>query len=406
MRIALSTSVVQGGRSGVAQYVFGLIKALLPVAGQHDIHLLVLEEDIPLFSFAAHRVTILPIKGVRSVNPLVGRLREPLTDIAWHQCKLPALLRKHRIDVVHIPCYRRMLYSAPCAMVTTIHDLGLLHIKRNYEHDWARRAYARVIVRRLAARQHKIIAVSENTAQDVAQFFSVEPERIDVIYNGLDQDRFGLGNKAQAKADVERRWNLSRPFFLYVSRLENPAKNHVRLIEAFNQFKATSSLDWQLVLAGSDWHGASAIHAKAAQSPYSHDIRFLGFVEDATLPSLYRAAGAMVYPSLFEGFGMPPVEAALCGCPVLSSRRGALDEVLGGSAGTFDPECVEEIAAALTRLAVDPEWSATLRDAGLRNARRFSWRENAEHVLDVYQRAVDFYRHGRALSSQGDLSSH
>jgi glycosyltransferase involved in cell wall biosynthesis len=245
----------------------------------------------------------------------------------------------------------------------------------------------------LAARQDNIIAVSKHTARDIERFFDIRPERINVIYNGLDQERFAPGDQAQAKADIVKRWSLDRPFFLYVSRIEHPAKNHARLIDAFNQFRADTSLEWQLALVGSDWHGADVIHALAERSPYQPDIRFLGFVEDAALPILYRAAGAMVYPSLFEGFGMPPIEAMSCGCPVLSSRRGSLDEVLGNSAGTFDPERVEEIVEALKHVAVDLQWRAALRDAGLLNARRFSWRENAERVLEVYEQAIARRRH-------------
>jgi glycosyltransferase involved in cell wall biosynthesis len=404
MRIAISTSVIQRGRSGIAQYVFALVKALLPHAGRHHIHLLVLEEDLRLFDFAAGKVEIISIKGTRPVNPIEEQFRAPVIDIAWHQFVLPVWLRKHKIDVVHVPSYRRMLYSAPCALVATIHDLAQFHVAHKY--DWSRLVYARVIARRLAARQDNIIAISQSTARDIERFFHVKPDRIHVIYNGLDQERFAPGDQAQAKTEVAKRWSLDRPFFLYVSRVEHPAKNHARLIDAFNQFRAATSLEWQLAFVGSDWHGSDVIHAMAEQSPYRHDIRFLGFVEDAALPVLYRAAEAMVYPSLFEGFGIPPVEAMSCGCPVLSSRRGSLDEVLDNSAGTFDPERVDEIVEALKRVAGDFQWRAALRDAGLRNARRFSWRESAERVLDVYEQAVE-RRHRSAVRAgqPGDLDA-
>jgi glycosyltransferase involved in cell wall biosynthesis len=378
MRIAISTSVIQRGRSGIAQYVFALVKALLPHAGRHDIHLLVLEEDVRLFDFAAGKVEIISIKE---------QFRPPVNDIAWHQSVLPGWLRKHKIDVVHIPSYRRMLYFAPCALVATIHDLAQFHVAHKY--DWARMAYGRVIARRLAARQDDIIAISQSTARDIERFFHVKPDRIHVIYNGVDQERFAPADHPQAKVEVAKRWSLGRPFFLYVSRVEHPLKNHARLIDAFNQFRAVSSVEWDLAFVGSDWHGADVIHAMAQQSPYRRDIRFLGFVEDAALPILYLAADAMVYPSLFEGFGMPPIEAMSCGCPVLSSRRGSLDEVLGNSAGIFDPERVDEIVEALKRVAGDFQWREALRDAGLRNARRFSWRESAARVLDVYEQAVE-----------------
>jgi len=147
-------------------------------------------------------------------------------------------------------------------------------------------------------------------------------------------------------------------------------------------------LDWLLALGGTDWHRAEHVHAAAAASPFAADIRFLGFVDDAVLPELYRAASAMAYPSLYEGFGFPPIEAMACGCPVLSSTRGSLGEVVGDAAAIVDPENIDDISAGLQRLATDPAWRAHLREAGFRNARRFDWSDNAKSVLSVYERAI------------------
>jgi glycosyltransferase involved in cell wall biosynthesis len=387
MNIAISTSVIQRGRTGVAQYVFALVKALLSHAGRHDIHLLVLEEDLPLFDFVAGRMTVVPVSE---------KYRPPVRNIAWHHTVLPRWLQEHQIDVLHVPSYRRMLRSAPCALVATIHDLAQFHVARKY--DCARMLYGRVLARYLANCQDQIIAISQSTAQDIERFFYVPPHKIHIIYNGVDRERFRPGDRAQAKADAAARWALNRPFFLYVSRIEHPAKNHVRLIEAFNRFRATATTDWQLALVGSNWHGSDVIHATAQSSPFSRDIRFLGFVDDATLPTIYRAAEAMVYPSLFEGFGLPPVEAMACGCPVLTSRCGSLAEVVGESAGIFDPEQVDDIVAALKRVTTDLRWCAHLRDSGMLNAQRFNWNENAQRTMRVYEQAIECHQASRSRS--------
>src|SRR5207237_2192923 len=144
------------------------------------------------------------------------------------------------------------------------------------------------------------------------------------IHNGLDHERFFPGSRDEAKKEAAQRYSLQRPFFLYIARLEHPGKNHVRLISAFEEFKSATRADWQLAFAGSDWHGAQEIHASIQKSQFAADIRCLGFVPDADLPNLYRAADVFVYPSLYEGFGLPPLEAMACGCPVISSTRGAL----------------------------------------------------------------------------------
>jgi glycosyltransferase involved in cell wall biosynthesis len=376
LKIAISTSVIQRGKTGVAQYVFALTKALLPHSSRHEFHLLVLEEDLPLFAFAA---------GIMKLVTVPEQHRPAGKNILWHQTLLPRWLREQRMDVLHVPSYRRMLAPKPCALVATIHDLAPFHVAGKY--DWARMFYGRVVARRLARRQDEIISISQNTAQDIERFFGLRQDRQNIILNGIDHRRFTPGDSDAARAQAAQQWDLNSPFFLYVSRLEHPAKNHVRLIEAFTRFKQTTGSNWQLALGGSDWHGAEFIHAAAAKSPCANDIRFLGFVDDASLPTLYRAAGAFVYPSLYEGFGFPPIEAMACGCPVISSASGSLREVVADAADLIDPENVTSLAAALQRMATGGGWRARFRTAGFQNARRFDWGTNAEQVLAVYEQA-------------------
>jgi len=377
MRIGLSTSVIQRGKSGVGQYVLALVRALLNHPGQHQLVLFVLEQDRPLFDFAAGRAEIVTVEE---------RFRPALKNIAWHQLVLPSLLKRWHIDVLHVPSYRRLLLRHPCALVATIHDLAPFHVRAKY--DAARMFYGRVVVKQLARHQDQIISISTNTARDVERFFGIPVSRQKVILNGIDHTRFKPGPAAQAKAEAAPRWNLNAPLFLYVSRLEHPAKNHVRLIEAFDRFKVETKSNWLLALGGSDWHGAEFVRAAAARSPFAKDIRFLGFVDDASLPGLYHAADTLVYPSLFEGFGLPPAEAMACGCPVLSSTRGSLAEVVADAADLLEPENPASIAAGLQRMASSESWREQLRQAGLRNARRFDWDQNARQVLEVYAAAL------------------
>lgn len=377
MRIGLTTSVVQRGKSGVGRYVIALAKALRAKAAQHEFTLFVLEEDLPLFDFARDSMRIVPVSE---------RFRPPARDIAWHQFELPRLAREHGLHVIHVPSYRRMLWRRPCGLVATIHDLAPFRLPKKY--DWKRMLYGRVVARQLAHRQDEIVAVSRTTAQDIARYFHVPETRITVIPNGLDHERFSPeGRDGAARAMAERR-GIQPPFFLYVARLEHPAKNHARLIEAFNRFKTQSPSPWQLVLIGSDWHGAEIIHDLVRRSPFAQDIRCLGFVEESELPMWYRAASAFVYPSLFEGFGLPPLEAMACGCPVLTSTDGAVAEVCDDAALQVDPCDVAALQHELTRMATDDALRDRLRIAGLARARSFDWQHTAAKTLEIYARAA------------------
>ncbi|HEY3913952.1 MAG TPA: glycosyltransferase family 1 protein [Verrucomicrobiae bacterium] len=379
MNIGISTLMIQRGQSGVAQYVLALLRAMLRRCSEngHTLNLFVLEKDAALFDFVGPlaQLTIVPEK-----------FRPPIKNICWHQTVLPRLARKNHLDVLHIPSYRRLIWCKPCPVVATIHDLAQFRVSKKY--DWSRMFYGRLVVPKLARRMDHVVAVSENTAGDVAHFFKLPRERLTVIHNGLEHERFFPSDPEPARDWAAKRHGLKRPFFLYVARLEHPAKNHVRLISAFERFKASTDSDWQLAFAGGDWHGSHEVHSAIHRSPCKGDIRALGFVPDADLPDLYRAAGAFVYPSLFEGFGMPPIEAMACGCPVISSARGALGEVIGNAAAVVDPENPEFLMAQLCIVATCESTRNRLRAAGLAQARKFDWNKTARETLRVYEQAA------------------
>lgn len=378
MRIGITTSVIQRGQTGIAQYVIGLLHGLVRHALDHRFTAFVLEEDAPLFAFA---------QDWMNLHLVPEEFRPPVEDILWHQRHLPRLARQLGLQVLHVPSYRRMLWRRPCALVATIHDLAPFRVPGKYE--WKRMLYGRFVARMLARRQHEIIAVSETTARDVARFFKVRPARVTAIHNGIDHGRFTPGDRRQARALAGERFGVTAPFFLYVARLEHPGKNHVRLIRAFNKFKAATGLDWQLVFAGKDWDGAAEIHKAVLQSPHFNDIRCLGFVTQEDLPLLYRAAEVFLYPSLHEGFGLPPIEAMACGCPVISSPRGSLAEVIGDAAPLVDPEDADAWADQMLRMAADNVARSLWQKAGLNRAKRFDWTRAAVLTLRVYARAID-----------------
>jgi glycosyltransferase involved in cell wall biosynthesis len=369
--------MIQRGKTGVAQYLFALLRHLQAQAASHRFTVFVLQEDIPLFSSVGDRLELVVVSE---------RFRPAVRNILWHQLCLPRLVGQHQLDVLHIPSYRRLLGRKPCPLVATIHDLAPFRVPGKY--DWKRMFYGRVVVRRLAWRQDRIIAVSQNTARDIMSFFHVPEPRIQVVRNGLEHERFCPGSAQRAKTWIRDRFGIGAPFFLYVARLEHPGKNHLRLVSAFEQFKQASGSNWELVFGGSDWHGADFIHAAIRRSPERDRIKCLGFVAQDALPDLYRAADAFVYPSLFEGFGMPPLEAMACGCPVISSTRGSLAEVIGDAALTVDPENVAEMASQMSCLVLGQGTSERLRQAGLVQARKFDWARTAAETMWAYEQVA------------------
>lgn len=377
IRVGLTTSVIQRGKTGIAQWLFALTKELFK-SNELELTLFVLEGDLDLFEYA---------KGQCQIQVVPESCRNPVRDIFWHQYRLPSLAQRLNLNLLHLPSYRRLIRSPRIPTLGTIHDLAPFHLTGKY--DWKRMLYGKHIVPYFARQATRLTAVSQYTADDITKFFGVPQSRISVILNGLDHQRFQPSTVKTAEAALREKHQLDGPFFLYVARIEHPGKNHIRLVEAYNQLKKRSGTNWKLVFGGSDWHGAELVHHAVKESPYAKDIRVTGFVPDEDLPTLYRTASLFVYPSLFEGFGLPPVEAMACGCPVISSASGSLAEVVDQAALIVDPNSVESIAKALERVIKDDAYLATLRERGVANAQRFRWDSAAISTEQEYHRAIE-----------------
>lgn len=376
MKVGLSASVIQRGRSGVATYVAGLLRGMEAEGWPAKVVIFGLEDDRAWFE---------PWLGACEWVPVPERYRPAVKNVLWHQTQLPSLLRRHGCDLVHIPSYRRIVARPGCPQVVTIHDLAPFRLPGKY--DALRMFYGRQIVNRLARRASRVITVSRATGDDVREFFGIGDSR--VIYNGIDHERF----RPLPPDEVRRRLPVTADWtggwWIYVARLEHPAKNHLRLLAAFEQLRREDPASaGRLVLAGADWHGAEVIHQAIAHSPARDFIHCAGFVSEDDLPAWYSGARGLVFPSLFEGFGLPPIEAMACGCPVVTSGRGSLAEVVASAAVVFDPEDAGAIAAAMREVAVAPERQAALREAGLARAGEFRWDRCARETLDTYRLAA------------------
>jgi glycosyltransferase involved in cell wall biosynthesis len=341
----------------------------------------------------------------------------------WTHARLSAELLARAPDVLFVPAHVLPL-GAPLRRgmrtVVTIHDMGYLRYPE--AHTAAQRLYLRLSTIWSARAASQLIAISGATRDDLLRFAGVSPAKITVVHHGLSP-RFRPVTDAAALAAVQRRYGIAdtgqgehpsqgehkvRPYILYVGTVQ-PRKNLVRLIEAFAQLDdrrpttddrrlatladeqrssfvlrpSSDATAIQLVIAGKRGWLTESIERRAAELGIADRVRFTGYVDDGDLPALLSGALAFVLPSLYEGFGMPVLEAMACGAPVLASNTSALPEVAGDAALLVDPTDTAAIAAGLARLATDAGLRAELRARGLARAAQFTWERCAEETLVV-----------------------
>lgn len=230
-----------------------------------------------------------------------------------------------------------------------------------------------------ARRAERIVAISESTKRDLVKYFKIDPLKISVIYPGLTQN-IAPGGKSR---DALSKYNLPPNFILFVGTLE-PRKNIVRLIEAYHILNSKLKIqNSRLVIVGKNGWGYREIFAKVKELQLEDKIIFLDYVADEDLPSLYNSAACFIYPSLYEGFGLPVLEAMVCGCPVVTSNTSSLPEVADGAAILVNPNDANEIAGALNKLLINEPLRQELKKQGLERAKNFSWEKTAQEILKI-----------------------
>ena len=307
--------------------------------------------------------------------------RRPVLSMLWHLFVLPFWIWRHRREFdgfAILAANRRVCAFYPLPTTATIHDLANFHIPGKYSR--LRMFYLAHILPHFAKKAQHLVAVSGATKADMVEFWHCRPERVTVLYNGLPND-LGKNAEAQDQAGPVPCCGILAAV-LYISRIEHPGKNHVRLIEAYSSLPPELAAAHPLVLAGADWKDADTVHAAAERSPFASQIRFTGFVPDDKMEALWASAGFYVFPSLFEGFGLSLAEAMARGIPCACSNNGSLGEIAGDAAATFDPADADDIARALrTLLSETAEERAARVARGIAQASRFSWHDHAAGLV-------------------------
>ena len=299
------------------------------------------------------------------------------------QLKVPLALRRERVTLFHAPHYV-LPPLVRCQSVVTIHDCIHLMFPQ-YLPNRAALAYARTSISMAARRASRVITVSESSKRDILRFVDAPPEKIDVIYNAYDE-RFAVEPREEDVVRVRERFQLTDEFVLYAGNVK-PHKNLERLIQAFDLVRRRGLDHLKLVVIGDEVSKYAALRRAVHRHQLHKYVRFLGYLPEETLAVMYRLAAVFVFPSLYEGFGLPPLEAMASGTPVVTSNVSSLPEVAGDAAMLVDPYDPGAIADGIYTVLTDEAARHNLRHKGLERARQFSWETSVRRVRDIYAEA-------------------
>ena len=372
MRIAIDIRRI--GEYGVGTYTRNAIRTLARLDQQNEYFLIGIPGKLP------------------AIDPLPANFvtvpAQPNEFSIASYFELHRILKDNRCDLLHVPHLFWKPQGIPCPYVVTVHDL-FDHLYRVNSHSTMKRRLHFEFTRRVLHRAARIFAVSKFSKRDTEGLFRVPAEKIEVIYNAIDEG-FRQGHASQQERDfIAERYQVNYPFLLYAGRI-SPHKNVVRIIEAFAALKTELEKegryeDLKLIIIGDEVSRHPDLRRACIKGRVQNDVRFLGFVPLNVLRIFYDEAKIFVFPSLYEGFGLPPLEAMAHGTPVVTSNTSSIPEVVGDAAVMVNPENVFEIMRALRRVLLDQALRETLKARGLQQALKFSWDDSVRRMLEVYR---------------------
>ncbi len=385
MRIGINALLLSAAQSyrnaGVSHYTLNLLSALRTVGSAHEFTVFVSDRSI------AEQVPAAPNSLIVLVSESTA---SPIRRVLWEHLHATGEIRRRGLDLLHAPVNVLPL-RLPCPGIITLHDLAFLRFPQFFRP--ARRAYQQWFTPQSARRAALIIAISEHTRRDIIELLHLPEERIRVIYPILPE-RFSQPCSAEAVQAFRQRHQLPEQFILFLATLE-PRKNLMRLLDAFRLFKRETSLPHTLVLAGAQGWFMQALEQRIHALGLAHEVRLVGYIAEEEKVLWYHAADLFVYPSLYEGFGMPVAEAMACGVPVITSNASSLPEVVGDDATfgeraalTIDPYDTEALAHAIQQGITDIALREQLRERGPARAQRFAPGPLAQQVMQAYHDAA------------------
>ncbi len=387
MRIGIDARMLGKG-FGLARYTEQLVKELLKADIDDEIVLFVTKENLEVVEKLKNQKKANHKNAENIVS--APKTKIVLADIPWYsikeQTKLPFLIKKENLDIMHFPHWN-IPYFCSTPYIVTIHDLIMFHHKRRgaTTHGpliyWLKDRAHRILIKKVTKKAKHIITTTEFTKQDVAKTLSVSLEKMTTIY----QAPFEGETDTDSWEDVLGRFNLNLPYVLFVGHAY-PHKNIKGLLKAWKRFEDEyGTSNYQLVLVGKKnifWQKL----LDSQEMKECKNVVYTGFVDDLTLNTLYIQSSLYVHPSLFEGFGLPPLEALKHGIPVVSSNRSCLPEILGEAAIYVDPENVDQFAESIYMGLTDEDTRYVLKQKGKEELKRYSWKKFINQTIDTYEK--------------------
>jgi glycosyltransferase involved in cell wall biosynthesis len=372
MHIGIDAHAIGARQGGNETYIRNLVKALAEI-DERNRYTLYLANACAAEEWRDGFVKRHANFEIRSLPPPTPLVRVPVA--------LAFELRLRPVDLLHVQ------YTAPpfcpVPVIATIHDLAFEHLPQTFTRRGS--LQMKLTVRSTAKKAARIATVSEYSRQDLLRTYKLPPEKVVVTYNGVESHFTSQPNSADEVERIRRRFGIDRDYILAVGSLQ-PRKNLVRLIRVYARLRSEQEkFKHQLVIVGRQLWLADEIFAEVRKQQWADDVILTGYVADEDLPALYRAAAAFVYPSIFEGFGLPPLEAMACGTPVVTSNTSSLPEVVGDAAVLIDPYDEQKLANALLRIVNDELLRVRLRKQGIERVKKFTWRAAAEKTLQLYR---------------------
>ena len=372
MRIGIDTTALPAQPVGAGTYIIQLVRAMIALDSDHQWVIYAHQGRQDLFD--------LPRKD--NFEWVLVPDKSPARRMIWEQTVLPVLAHQARIDLLHSLHYTRPLYL-PCASVVTFHDMTFFITPKL--HTLSKRSFFPIAIRLSARLADALIAVSESTRQDAIRILDIPPNRITTTNLGVSSI-FQPITDPNRLAQARRKYSLPESYLLYIGTIE-PRKNLPLLINAYNQL-IQQNCDRELVIVGRRGWMYEDVYRQIDALNLKERVHFTGYVPTEDLPALYNLAQIFIYPSRYEGFGIPPVEAMACGTPVITTQSSAMIETIGEAGFLIPPDEVSALVNAIQMLNENANLHDELRQKGLQRASRFNWKKTAEDTLAVYEQIV------------------